>query len=320
MKILGILLALLPSILLADFNSGLDASALSIQYMMADPPLPLIHHKKGTYKATFKPGFIFGDTVADYEYGGGASSHQEGDVKGLNLGGSYSYSFGDKWGSYIWLVGTSLSGDYESTQNGQSSPSIFSRDSKITHFNLSAGISYQMRNRADDGYGFSFFMGPYIPYYDYSQRYINQNEGLEVDIESQEMFVGALVGLQWDFIVAENWGLNPFFLFGDTFGSKDFFNPFGDGGECRSYKVARTYSGNFNTAGIGEIDCDNKKEFVYDTQIGGIGLNLTYRPWDLTVNLFASLINQYIFRVFYEEERPELYYFSLSWNFGTFER
>jgi hypothetical protein len=223
-------------------------------------------------------------------------------------------------GKLFWLVGTSLSGDYETTTNGKSNPSIFSRDSKITHFNFSAGISYQIKKRSESNYGLSLFIGPYLPYYKYSQRYINQDEGLDADLESSELFTGLLIGMQWDFVFGENWGLNPFFLFGDTFGSKDFFNPFGDGGECRSYKVKRVYSGNFNASNIGEIDCENRKEFVYDTQIGGLGLNLNYRPWDVTVNLFASLINQYIFEVFYEDERPELYYLSVSWNFGTFER
>jgi len=320
MKILIFILASLPSLSFADFNSGLDASALSIQYMMVDPPLPLIHHKKGTYKGTVKPGYLTGNTIADYDYGGGNTAHQEGKVKGPSLGGSYSYSLSNRWGSYVWLVGTSLSGDYETSQNGQSSPSIYSRDSKVTHFNLSAGLSYQLIKRSEKGYALSFFMGPYFPYYNYSQRYLNQNESLEVDIESSEMFAGLLVGVQWDINVGENWGLNPFILFGDTFGSNAFFNPFGDSGECRPYKVTRTYSGDFNSAGIGEIDCGNRKEFLYDTQIGGLGLNLSYRPWDVTVNLFASLINQYIFEVFYEDEKPELYYLSLSWSFGNFER
>lgn len=304
----------------AEFNAGLDASALAIQYMMADPPLPMINAKEKTYKGTVKPGYLTGDTEANYDYGGGAISNQTGSVSGPSLGGSYSYALSNKWGTYLWLVGTSLSGDFETKQNGESTPSVYSRNAKITHFNFSGGMSYQTTKKEEDGYSFSIFFGPYFPYYNFSQNYENQNEGLDIEIESSELFAGILVGVQWDIDVGEKWGLNPFFIFGDTFGSNAFFNPFGDSGECKTYDVTKTNSGNINTAGIGESDCGNRKEFLFDTQIGGLGLNLSYKPWDMTINLFAPFINRYIFKIFYEDETPELYYLSVSWNFGDYQR
>ena len=304
----------------AEFNAGLDASALSIQYMMADPPLPMINHKDKTYKASIKPGYLTGDTEANYTYQGGGTSLQEGSVSGPSLGGSYSYGLSDKWGTFIWAVGTSLSGDFETKQNGEASPSVFSRDAKINHVNLSAGMTYQFTKKEEKGYAFSVFFGPYFPYYDFTQKYENQNEGLDIEIESSELFAGILIGAQWDINVGDKWGFNPFFIFGDTFGSNAFFNPFGDSGECKGYKVTKENSGDWETANTGESDCGNRKEFLYDTQIGGLGLNLFYKPWDVSLNLFAPFINKYIFKIFYEGEDPSLFYLSFTWNYGDFLR
>jgi hypothetical protein len=301
---------------MADFNSGLDATAITVQYIMADPPLPSKDHKKNSHSIKGKPGFVTGKTEAHYDYGGGTYSDQSGSVKGPTIGASYTFGVKEKLSSFAWLVGTSLKGDFETKQNGEATPSIYSTNVEAEVINISLGMSYEIFNKQEKGYGLSFFFGPYMPIYRYKQHYQNTSQTFEADLEGNETFVGLLIGAQWDIDVGENWGFQPFALFGDTFGSKDFFNPFGDSGECRPYKVSNVTAGNINTAQIGEIDCQNKQEFLYDTQIGGLGLNLSYKPWNISTNLFTPLLNQLIFKLFYEGEKPKLMYFSFTWSFS----
>lgn len=298
----------------ADFNAGLDATAITVQHIMADPPLPASENEKGKHSIKAKPGYIFGETEANYSYGEGATSAQTGKVKGPTAAAVHSYSINNKWGIYSWVVGSSLKGDFETRQNNESNPSIFAKNVEAKVLNLSFGASYQVFDKAKKGYGLSLFSGPYLPMYWYKQHYLNQSTGFEADLEANETFVGVLFGAQWDFDLGENWGFQPFVIFGDTFGSNDFLNPFGDSGECRDYKIKNITSGNIASAQLSESDCKNKREFVYDTQLGGLGLNLTYKPWNISTNLFTPFINQLIFKLFYEDEKPKLFYLSFTWH------
>lgn len=298
----------------ADFNSGIDAAALTIQYMMADPPLPHNDSEMGKMRASIKPGYITGDTEANYDYGGGNTANQAGSVNGFSIGGVGSYTWSAKWSSYAWLVGTRISGDFDTKQNGEATASIRTRDVDVTFFNLSFGMNYQIRQKSSDTAGISVFFGPYFPYFNTSQRYINDGSGFDGELESNELFAGLLVGVQLDMDLAENWRLGPFIILGDTFGSNDFFNPFGDTGECKSFEATAIRSGSLASGGFGEVDCGNRQEFLYDTMIGGMGLNLGYKPWGLSANIFSPFLNQLILKLFYEDEEPDLFYLSFTWD------
>ena len=315
MKLILLIIFLISVSVRADFNSGIDAAVIAVQYIMADPPMPASDLEKGKYTASVKPGYIRGDTKANYDYGGGATANQTGTIRGGTIAASMTFSISKRLKPYFWLVGTSLEGGFDTKQNGETSPTIFTRNVKVTFLNFSTGFNFVLKNKADNGYNFSFFIGPFFPYYKTSQKYINSPEGIDADLESSHLFAGAMIGAKWDIDFKENWSFSPFIIFGDTFGSKDFFNPFGNSGECKSYKVKKVRSGDSNSSKFGEVDCGNRKEFLFDTQVGGLGLNLHYKPWGLRTNLLAPFINQLILKTFYKDEEPELYYLSFSWDF-----
>ena len=69
-RLIFLLIATSQTFAYADFNSGLDAASITIQYIMADPPLPSRHPDGKGLQFKLKPGYVTGDTEADYEYGG----------------------------------------------------------------------------------------------------------------------------------------------------------------------------------------------------------------------------------------------------------
>ncbi|MBT3586759.1 MAG: hypothetical protein HN509_17745 [Halobacteriovoraceae bacterium] len=253
---------------------GLDMNTI----LLSNPPLPMLKVKEKTWKLAIQPTYYTGDSnfVGDVEK-----------FKGQALAANFSKGLSKRWGWYSSLSANRFTTDI------QFGGSLTTRDSlndvKVNFLTTGGGLFFQVLEQ--DGWipSWTIQAGPFIKWVQMSQNVkktnINSNENLiDYDMESSNFFGGLLIGGQIGWDVGENFAFNPFAF---------LQLPLTE--ECRSYKVKTIRAGSFSdtqtgtcegtpigSAGEGKIDYSN-------FQISG-GINIIYKPWDLSVNISAPFI------------------------------
>ncbi|PCI26505.1 hypothetical protein COB52_05935 [Candidatus Kaiserbacteria bacterium] len=285
---------------------GVDSIAIANQYMMADPPIPKVLENSGDFRVEVKPAYFtaqLDDANAD------GSFAETGEFSGFGLALNVNYGLRKNLSAYFWMVADRLTGDFS---GATTAGSTVAKATGVTasFYNIGIGASYQVYQGTASLQSITVFAGPFVPIYDFSQSYSESNAGTSVgdfDMSSTEIFFGFFIGIQAEFMVKENWLLSPYIAFADTFGDK-----------CRTYSVdtIRSSDTTVNLDQTSTLDCGGNtntdrsnstpRQMFFDTQIGGLGLNVSYLPWSVTVNVTAPFITPLIIDPFYEDPRPKV--------------
>lgn len=294
-----------------------DVALNANNILVANPPLPMLRYKQGEYKITVQPGYFWGDIDAtgrdsmQQQSGANTLTHRSGSFRGWSLGTNASYSFADRWGVYFYINGVSLSGDFKDSGPEAGNPSRGVkeiRDASASYIVMSPGIVYQFFSERK--YTMPVFVGPMFTRVQMSQRIVDTPQagtGNDYDLEGSELLKGVLIGahtaIDYKFL-----RFNPFVIYGhsmdDSIGLQ-VKNTRLNGGAANGYLSMNDYVALSRTL--------NNPSFL------GVGMNLVYLPWNLSVNVTSPILGAQgdVLRTMKGYGQTTL---SASWSFGNFDK
>jgi len=279
--------------------------------LLANPPLPMLRYSPGQWKLGVAP-YVYEANEDFLEMSPSGSYRQEGSYEGGGLGMTGSWAIAERWGVYALVVGNRTMGKnilrYDSQSSSPAQQDYFLSDAKATSLALSAGIVRQFFGESEDGFVLPVFAGPVVKHYNYSHRVIEkQNNGTLVsdyDVKGSGFIPGVLVGAQAGINLGKSWQLNPFAILGLLLTSEI------------NATVPTVRVNNFPNApgqGVNRLLSGEKPDG--GDAFGGIGLNVVYRPWSLSLNVTSPFLPALI-----GSTDLKTNIFSLSWAFGNFKR
>jgi hypothetical protein len=309
-----------------EMRFGVQAADYSNSKILANPPLPMNYLEEKTWKLNLQPALISAE-IDRKGFGESNTSKESGDFNGYGGSFSYSYSFKEKWGLFGLVSGVSLSGDAKFEQGGGNcGPSLCDvveiTNSDSNFYNFGAGVTYQFWGKEKDKFALPIFFGPNLTFAKTSQSVKGSRGGVtyaDFDMEGSSAFIGLMLGVQGR-ITWDNFVINPFFITTQVLNDK-----------CKTYDVTviRTEDTTSISSGDPKLydqstdDCvtsDNSsgqggRLFRYKdhSDLYSLGLNITYSPWNLTLNITAPF-----FDFFKDESDPKATLYTLSYSFGNF--
>lgn len=278
------------------YRQTFRAAVQTRHFINANPPMPMLYYKPGEWQVNVMPVYIDGQLGT--ELGGARATTNK--LNGLGAGASYSRAFADKWGWYLWGIGNTMDGEFAFTN-----PAVNISGFSASFLTLSAGVVYQFFGEEDGGFTLPVFFGPLLAHADMKQTVRAPGVGnADFDMTLRETSPGAMIGVQAGINATKHFKLNPY-LMGGTFGFT----------ECHKYTATVRSDPQSYSNPSGQI-CSGQK-IPYDSFVVGMGLNATYKPWNVTVNLTAPLLKNALMGGTSDIDVTML---SVSWAFGNFRK
>lgn len=299
------LLAVLRAPAVAQLDNGLAGVWTAQGLLAANPPLPMLRYPPGAWRISLAPAYFFGKPASDSS---GAGHSVSGRISGAGAGASASYAFAERWGAYVWMLGSSAKGQVDAQPRSNcASCARVKLDSIVSSYQLlTAGAVYQAAGDTSGGFTLPIFAGPLVSRSNSRQAVtrFDQTATLldDFDMEVEDLSIGLALGAQAGIPVGRGFELNPFVMTGF------FFR-----GDCRSYDVTRqgTNGGFSSTSDAG---CSGARQIRAgeDRLIATGGLNVIYAPWNVSLNATAPFLGRLI-----AGEDAEITLLTLSWSFGS---
>lgn len=299
------LLVVLRAPAIAQLDNGLAGVWTAQGLLAANPPLPMLRYSPGAWRVSLAPAYFFGKPASDSS---GASYSVSGRISGGGAGASASYAFAERWGVYVWMLGSSAKGHVDAQPRPICATCArVKQDSIASSYQLlTAGAVYQAAGDASEGFTLPVFAGPLLSRSSSRQTVtrFDQNATLldDFDMEVEDLSLGLALGAQAGIPAGRGFELNPFVMTGV------FFR-----GDCRSYDVTRqgTNGGYSSTSDSG---CSGTRQIRAgeDRLLATGGLNVMYNPWNLSLNATAPFLGRLI-----AGEDAEITLLTLSWSFGS---
>lgn len=299
-----------------EFSFALDAAATANNLLIADPPLPMLYYHKGMYKAGIKPYIFSGEQDFINSSPLGGAFRQTMKFDGYGGGASVSYAFAEKWGFYVFSVGSTMKGTepFLLTGEGTNNPQfghVEIRGAKASFTMLSLGMVRQFFGEEDGKFVLPVFAGPIAVYANFSQtqfeRYSTQSGGAthtDFDMSGDQIFPGIMLGVQSSFNFNKYFQINPFLIGGSLFSDKMDF-------DVTNIRVD-TQSATNPQSTLARIKAGEKIKI--SPKFVTIGINLVYRPWGLSFNVTSPIVK----KVLLGAENLDVTQFSLSYAFGNY--
>jgi hypothetical protein len=265
--------------------------------LSSNPPLPMLNYKEGTYKLGIQPTYFKGTN--DFIL-------FENSFDGWAFAANYSKAIKDNWGFFTGLNHTHFSSDHRTNTFINE---YFLTNIKADFLTFTGGLHFGLLKGEGLKPTINFIGGIYLKFIRFSQSYrredINNNTELDFDMESNPIIPGLLLGGQMGWKIGNHFLINPFGFFQIPIGS-----------ECRSYQVVTVRKDPNNEAGTGTCPETGENGLDYSGfQLSG-GINISYIPWDLSINVTAPFI-----RVAIEDyTQADTTIITISKNFGDYER
>lgn len=299
------LLAVLRAPAIAQLDNGLSGVWTAQGLLAANPPLPMLRYSPGAWRVSLAPAYFFGEPASDSS---GAGHSVSGRISGGGAGASASYAFAERWGVYVWMLGSSAKG-HADAQPQSSCPSCarVKLDSIVSSYQLmTAGAVYQAAGDTSEGFTLPIFAGPLLSRSSSRQTVARFDQSAtlldDFDMEVNDLSIGLALGAQAGISVGRGFELNPFVMTGVFF--RD---------DCRSYDVARQgTNGGFSSTS--DSNCSGVRQIRAgeDRLIATGGLNVLYAPWSVSLNATAPFLGRLI-----AGENAEITLLTLSWSFGS---
>lgn len=299
------LLVVLRAPAVAQLDSGLAGVWTAQGLMAANPPLPMLRYSQGAWRVSLAPAYFFGEPASGSS---GAGHSVSGRISGGGAGASVSYAFAERWGAYVWLLGSSAKGhvDAQPQPNCPSCARVKLDSIASSYQLLTAGAVYQAAGDTSEGFTLPVFAGPLLSRSSSRQTVtrFGQTATLldDFDMEVEDLSLGLALGAQAGIPVGRGFELNPFVMAGV------FFR-----GDCRGYDVTRQgLNGGFSSTS--DSGCSGARQIRAgeDRLIATGGLNVLYTPWSVSLNATAPFLGRLI-----AGEDAKITLLTLSWSFGS---
>lgn len=297
--------------------SAADLSLNANNLLIANPPLPMLKYKKGTYRVAVQPIYFFGkiDATGSSTMQGGPSvntlTRRSGSFRGWGTAANASFSFADRWGAYFFVNGVSLSGDFQDSGDEAGNPARGTKelqDARSSYIVLSPGLVYQFF--ADRKYTMPVFFGPMLTRVTMSQRVVDRLSGAlrnDYDLDGSALIPGVMIGAQTAIDVAKGFRLDPFLVYGRSL----------DDSIDMQVKNVRANAGGSGYLSINDYRSNASR--LNNPSFLGVGLNLVYKPWGLSANVTSPLLGERgdLLRTM---EGFKMTQITISKSFGNFEK
>lgn len=304
---LSLILIAAPAHAIHETVFAINAADAANNRLLANPPLPMLRYSPGKWKLALSPYYFSGEQ--DFVEGSPSGSFRTtGKFKGGGMGLSGSWAFAERWGLFVFGVGNTVTGkDMAYVPAGNPNAAAQSSqllDAKASAITLSGGVVHQFFGREESGFVLPVFAGLLLKKYDFSHRVIESSLGAVVsdfDVESSGIAPGVLVGAEAGIDLGKKWQLNPFVIMGMVASSEL---------DVKVKQVRVNAQPNNRQQSVNRLLGGEKLES--ENAFGGIGLNLTYRPWGITANLTSPFLPSLI----ESDSKLDAAVFSVSWAFG----
>lgn len=293
----------------AYFTQGLDGVWTAQSLMAANPPLPALHLPPGAWSLKLQPSFYTGEPgLSESEE---ALYTRDGDFSGGGAGACLSYAVTERWGWYLWGLGSKGSGSVDIAPrpscSGCAGQSLTGIESSA--FTVSGGLLWQAVSTRR--YSAQVFVGPVLSRTTGRQRVQGSLSGSPIedfDMEVTADSLGLALGAQAALPLGRSFQLNPFVL-------TAWFA--GDG--CEAFEVTGTRLDSAGWSSLSSPDCAGAGARRIEAGESGLalslGLNLTYLPWNLSMSLTSPWLGPYLAREL-DGATADLALWNLSWHFG----
>ena len=294
--------------------------------MLGNPPLPMVKNVKDAYMATMQPAYITGEVTGMDDLGFQTTGKYDG------FGGAFLYNRGitDKWGFYVFGLGSTVEGNFYygeagdpcssgSGGGGNSANCVYTNNAKATYFTLASGATYQLYSNTKKKMQIPIFFGPTISKANATGTVVtklsNGPTDADWDFKADPLLFGLMAGIQFSY----DWGkfrLIPFFITNITLSEKCHKFEFTSIRKTPSTPASPDAQSS-NECGSGTRqgnDPEARLPLDFDQSDSSLGLNITYIPWNLTVNVTSPFIKESG-----KLSGNEVTVYTLSWSFGTFD-
>lgn len=280
-----------------------------------NPPLPILQNRKGNWKVSLQPALIKGDLNRTSPFASGGGSKETGKYSGVGGATSLTYGFSDHWSVYLLAFGSSIKGDADFVESGNPASSDDPNNYRISKVKASflgvgPALAYRWGRPKDRGVTWSSFFGVNFVQHHYTATVHEFSPAgtllADYDVKVDQTNPGPIVGLQAGIPIGESFTLNPFLMLGGDFGSTT--KPTVTAQRTPASGTGSSKSLGFIAAGQGPIVSQGA---------ANLGLNVTYRPWGLTVNVTAPFLATDI-PVDKGGEDIRATEISVSWSFGDY--
>jgi hypothetical protein len=275
--------------------------------------LPPTAWGQGDYKVAVQP-YYFTGAWSDSNIPG-SPDNGSGNFHGTGAAASLTYGLADRWALWTMLYGARLTGDYMFMNPTYGNfVNVALQGNVTTEISASPAVVYRFIGDSPDHFILSGLLGPNVTYFDSSQRvYVSggaSGEAEDFNMATSKTFFGLQGALQASIPVGKGFSADPYLFFlhnaGFTAASRvtsvAYYN-----------KPVATSEGCDFLAG-----CDlNLAMGQTDTFFPGV--NITYRPWSLSVNIASYILHHGIY--FGKNSGPAVnttvHSFSVAWSFGN---
>ena len=155
------LLVVLRAPAVAQLDNGLAGVWTAQGLLAANPPLPMLRYSPDTWRVSLAPAYFFGKPASDSS---GASYSVSGRISGAGAGASASYAFAERWGVYVWMLGSSAKGhvDAQPRPNCPTCARVKLDSITSSYQLLTAGAVYQAAGDTSEGFTLPVFAGPLL--------------------------------------------------------------------------------------------------------------------------------------------------------------
>ncbi|PIR15299.1 MAG: hypothetical protein COV48_15150, partial [Elusimicrobia bacterium CG11_big_fil_rev_8_21_14_0_20_64_6] len=213
----SVLLAVLHAPAAAQLDNGLAGVWTAQGLMAANPPLPMLRYSPGAWRVSLAPAYFFGEPASDAS---GPGHSVSGRISGGGAGASASYAFAERWGGFVWMLGSSAKG-HADAQPLPTCPTCarVKLDSISSSYQLlTAGAVYQAAGDTSEGFTLPVFAGPLLSRSISRQTVTRFDQAAtlldDFDMEVEDLSLGLALGAQASIPVGRGFELNPFVMTG----------------------------------------------------------------------------------------------------------
>ncbi|MBI4051278.1 MAG: hypothetical protein HY400_02110, partial [Elusimicrobia bacterium] len=278
----------------------LESFSRLTQIVTTDAPLPMTVVKKGKFKLEVKPTYFSVSQLADTSYllsSGGIYSG--GNLNGWGGAAALSYAVSDEpWLLYGIFSGASVRGRSRAKlipAFQQPMVDAFDMEGRSSIYVLNTGVGWDIVQGMMDGFSSIATFGLLTQFYSTDMDVLPLSGSYDrLKVRGSGVLPGFSFGIVCDADIGEYFRMTPYLMFGGTFSEPES-------------EVEVLQSGN-HPAGTKESGPSGSRLFPM------LGVNLTYRPWGLSVSL-SGFLTSYYSRLF---DGLKVTQFSFSKSFGGY--
>lgn len=275
----------------------LDAAINTANLVASDAPMPMTQFQKNDWRLAVSPVLFKVDqaTFTSEGSGGGADFRGE-NLKGYGGSLTFGYAFADRWQVFGIFSGISMSGNLVGKTPATAVSDQHRLEGRNSYLVLASGVGYELLEEHST-WSATLYAG--LSLQRYASNLISDsidNTQPDTRIDGSGVLLGTTSGVQATYLMTEKFSLSPYFFLLSPFSKPKVSVEVTDTNGNSAFTQGQTISGEIGDG-----------FFIIP------GCNLTYKPWNLGLNL-SGLITSFYSKQIYEGLALTKLSISYSWG------